>query len=115
MACISGEAKTKGIAERVSGMKDEQEKLERLLKRNADEQLADIDWGQLNAAISTRVDQAEKRKASGRKYPIVFKIAAGIAAAVAVVVVVVTLQMERSPTEESPYVRLHDAGTAEVE
>ena len=114
MACVSGEAKTEGIAERVSGMKDAKDKVERLLQRNSDEQLADFDWDQLNTAISSRVDQVKKRRTAGRRYPIVFKIAAGIAAA-AVVVVAVTVQMERSPTEKPPVVRLHETGTAEVE
>ena len=95
MACISGEAKTKGIAERVSGMKDSKDKVERLLQQNADEQLVDFDWDRLNAAISSRVGQVEKSKASRRRYPVVFKVAAGIAA-VAVVVVAVTVQMENS-------------------
>jgi hypothetical protein len=109
VACISGEAEIKGIAERVSGMKDANDKVERLLQRNTDEQLADFDWDQLSAAISRRVSQVEKQKASKRKYPIVFKVAAGIAAA-AVVVVALTLQIEKPPV-----VRLHESGTARVE
>lgn len=110
MACISCKAKIEGIAERVSGMKDEEERIESLLQRNADEQLAGFDWGQLNAAISSRVDQAEKRRSSGRKYPIVFKIAAGVAAAVVIVVVAVTVRMAKSPD-----IRPQDSGTARVE
>ena len=90
-------------------MKDAKDRVERLLQRNSDEQLADFDWDQLNAAISSRVDQVEKRERAGRRYPIVFKIAAGIAAA-AVVVVAVTLQIEKPPV-----VRLHESGTARVE
>ena len=91
-------------------MKDEQERLERLLRRNVDEQLADFDWERLSTAISSRVSQVEEQKASKRKYPIVFKVAAGIAAAAAVVIVALTVQME-----DAPDIRLYDAGTAKVE
>lgn len=91
-------------------MLDENEKLERLLERNADEQLADFDWGQLSAAISSRLDQVEKHRRVGRKYPIVFKVAAGVAAAAAVVIVALRVQMK-----DAPDTRLPDAGTAKVQ
>jgi hypothetical protein len=110
VACVSSEEETKGIAERVSGMKDEKEKLERLLQRNADEQLADFGWDQLNAAISSRVDQVEKGRRVWIKRASILKIAAGIAAAAAVVVVAVTVHREKPPV-----IRLHESGAAMVE
>jgi hypothetical protein len=91
-------------------MLDENKKIERLLERNTDEQLADFDWEQLRAAISRRVSQVEKQKASKRKYPIVFKVAAGVAAAAAVVIVALTVQMK-----DAADIPLRDGGTARVE
>ena len=95
MACISGKTKIKSIAERVSGMKDEQEKIDLLLARNADEQLSNVDWNKLNAAISSRIDEAQKHKASVKKHSAVFKIAAGIAAAAAVVLIALMIKSEK--------------------
>ena len=57
MACVQGKAKIEGIAERVSGMKKEKEKIDLLLERNASEQLAGVNWDGLHAAISERLNQ----------------------------------------------------------
>ncbi|RKY24873.1 MAG: hypothetical protein DRP62_02730 [Planctomycetota bacterium] len=75
-------------------MKEGKEKIDLLFERNAEEQLTGVDWNELNAAISSRLDQAQKSKTSVRKYPTVFKIAAGIAAA-AVVFITVTVKTEK--------------------
>ena len=58
MARVQGKAKIKGITERVSGMKKEKEKIDLLLERNTGEQLADVNWDGLHAAISERLNQA---------------------------------------------------------
>ncbi len=98
MACIQGKAKTKGITERVSGMKKEKEKIDLLLERNTGEQLADVNWDRLNAAISERLNQADQSKNSTMKYRRVFKIAAGVAAAAAVVVIAVMVRTDTPTT-----------------
>lgn len=76
-------------------MKDTDEKIDLLLQRNAEQQLAGFDWDELKAAISNRLNEVQKCRASARKYPIAFKIAAGIAAAAAVVLIIVMIKLER--------------------
>jgi len=109
VACIQGKAKTKGITERVSGMKQEKEKIDLLLERNANEQLAGVNWDRLNAAISERLNQAGRSKTSKMKYRRVFKIAAGIAVAAAVVFIAVMIRTDTPTT-----VRFENRGRAEV-
>ncbi len=94
MACVQGKAKIKGITERVSGMKKEKEKIDLLLERNTGEQLADVNWDGLHAAISERLNQAQQSKTSWIRFPIIFKIAAGFIAAAAVVFVAVMVRMD---------------------
>ncbi len=96
MACIQGKTKTKGIAERVSGMK--KEKIDLLLERNASEQLAGVNWNGLNAAISERLNQAGRSKTYAKMYRRVFKIAAGVTAAAAVVVIAVMVRTDTPTT-----------------
>lgn len=98
MACVQGKAKIEGIAERVSGMKKEKEKIDLLLERNASEQLAGVNWDGLHAAISERLNQADQSKTSTMKYRRVFKIAAGVAAAAAVVVIAVMVRTDTPTT-----------------
>ncbi len=95
MACVSSKAEVKGITERVPVMKGKKEKIDLLFERNAAEQLGGVDWDRLNAAISTRLDKAQQSKTSTRKYPTVFKIAAGVAAAAAVVLISVMIKTEK--------------------
>jgi len=98
VACIQGKTKTKGITERVSGMKKEKEKIDLLLERNANEQLAGVNWDGLNAAISERLNQAQQSKTSGTRFPAILKIAAGVAAAAAVVVIAVMVKTDAPTT-----------------
>ena len=98
MACVQGKAKTKGITERVSGMKQEKENIDLLLERNAGEQLAGVNWDGLHAAISERLNQVDRSKTSTMKYRRVFKIAAGITAAAAVVFIAVMVKTDAPTT-----------------
>jgi hypothetical protein len=88
VACVSGEEEIEGISEKVSEMKKKKDKIDVLLRRNTTEQLAGIDWDDLNAAISTRLDKAQQTKTSATGFPTVFKIAAVTAAAAAVLIIV---------------------------
>ncbi len=98
MACIQGKAKTKGIVERVSGMKKEKEQIDLLLKQNANEQLAGVNWNRLNADISQRLNQAGRSKTYTINYRRVFKIAAGVAVAAAVVFIAVMVKTDTPTT-----------------
>lgn len=89
MVCVSCEAEIESITERVSVMKDRKEEVDLLLEQNASGRLAKVDWNGLNAAISTRLDEADRSKAAVRRYPAAFKIAAGIAAAAVVFIAVI--------------------------
>ncbi len=109
MACIQGKAKTKGVTERVSGMKKVKEQIDLLLKQNESEQLAGVNWDGLHAAISERLNQADQSKTSTMKYRRVFKIAAGVAAAAAVVFIAVMIKT-KTPTT----VRFESGGRAIV-
>ena len=109
MACIQGKAKTKGIAERVSGMKKEKENIDLLLERNAGEQLAGVNWNRLNADISERLNQAGRSKTYTINYRSLFKIAAGVAVAAAVIVFAMMIRTEKPTT-----VRLENGGRAVV-
>ncbi len=110
MACVQGKAKIKGITERVSGMKKEKEKIDLLLERNTGEQLTGVNWDGLNAAISERLNKAQQSKTSGIRFPTIFKIAAGVAAAAAVVVIAVMVRTDTPKT-----VRLENVPGAVVE
>jgi len=90
-------------------MKKEKEKIDLLLERNANEQLAGVNWDGLHAAISERLNQADQSKTSTMKYRRVFKIAAGVAAAAAVVFIVVMIRTDTPTT-----VRFENRGRAEV-
>ncbi len=110
MARISGKTKIKSVVERLSGMKEKYEKIDSLLARNADEQLRSVDWDKLNTAISKRLDEARQSQTSTIRFPTVFKVAAGIAAAAAVVLITLMIRLERPAVEQ-----LGDRRTAIVE
>jgi len=86
---VSCKAEIEGFTERVFVMKDKEEKVDLLLEQNASGQLAKVDWDGLNAAISARLDEADRSKTAVRRYPTVFKVAAGIAAAAVVLIAVI--------------------------
>lgn len=98
MVCIPGKAKTEVIIKRVSGMKKKKENIDLLLERNTGEQLADVNWDGLNAAISRRLNQAEQSKASTIKHRYVFKISAGVTAAAAIVFIAVMIRTDKPNT-----------------
>lgn len=110
MACFSGKAEIKSITERVSGMKDENKKIDLLLARNADEQLSKVDWDKLNAAIASRLDKVQQRKTSVFIFPFIFKVAAVITVAAAVVLISIMVKVERQTD-----IHLGDGRTALVE
>lgn len=101
-------------------MKNENEKVDLLLEKNAIEQLANVDWDQLSATISTRLDKAGEAKPVAIKYPAVLKVAASLAAAAAVIVIAVALIMDKPsglqlPEGRSAIVKvLKPAGSASV-
>ena len=78
-------------------MKEKKEKIDLILERNAAEQLAKVDWKELNTAISSRLDEASRGKTSTIRFPTIFKIAAGVATAAAVVFILVMVK-SRTPT-----------------
>jgi len=69
-------------------MKEKKEKIDLLFERNSAEQLAGVDWDELNSAISSRLDRTQKSKTSAMGFQTVFKIAGGIAAAAVVFIAV---------------------------
>jgi len=90
-------------------MKQEKEKIDLLLERNASEQLAGVNWNRLTAEISERLNQADRSKTSTKTYRRVFKIAAGVTVAAAVVFIVVMIRTDTPTT-----VRFENRGRAEV-
>jgi hypothetical protein len=90
-------------------MKKDWDNLDILLERNASEQLAGINWDGLNAAISEKLNQADRSKASTINFRRVFKIAGGVAAAAAVVFIAVMIGTDTPTTE-----RFESRGRAEV-
>lgn len=88
MVCVQGKAKVEGITERVSAMKEQKEKIDLLIKQNAEAQLTRVDWARLNEAIARRIDTAAKNRSTAKPYLRIFRIAAGFTAAAAAVVVI---------------------------
>jgi len=78
-------------------MNEESERIDALLQRNTAEQLTEVDWDRLNAAISTRLDEAEHRRKAPVRLPVVFKVAAVLIAVAAVVLAVLTLARRTRP------------------
>jgi len=103
-------------------MKKEKEKIDLLLERNANEQLAGVNWDGLNAAISERLNQADRNKISKMKYRRVFKIAAGVAAAAAIIIIAVmfrtdtptTVRLENVPGAVVKLVESKGSATVEI-
>lgn len=91
-------------------MKSEKEKIDLVFEENAEEQLAKVDWGKLNAAISSRLDEADRKRTFAPRFTTVFKIGAGVAAVAAIVFVAVMVQTEK-PAEMGS----KDSGYAVVE
>ena len=91
-------------------MKNERENIDDLLQRKASEQLAGVNWERLNAAISERLNQADRSKTSVTRRRYVLRVAAGIAAVAAVVLIVMSIQSQK-PAETI----LSKTGTAMVE
>ncbi len=79
-------------------MKKGNEEIDVLLQRNVDEQLGRINWDELHAAISRRLNQAEQSKASTIKHRYVFKISAGVTAAAAIVFIAVMIRTDKPNT-----------------
>ncbi|MHC4192658.1 MAG: hypothetical protein ACYS8I_04285 [Planctomycetota bacterium] len=88
----------------------EKEKIDLVLEERAEEQLAKVDWETLNAAISSRLDEADGKRTFSRRFTTVFKIGAGVAAAAAIVFVAVMVK-----TEKSGEMGAKDGGYAVVE
>ena len=77
-------------------MNDRKQDIDRLLGQNTEEQLARVDWTELSALISSRLDLAERRKRVAIVRSWVFKTAAGIVVAAAVILITM---MPKSPPE----------------
>jgi hypothetical protein len=90
MARISGEKEIEDIVEKVSGMKKTKDKIDALLQHNIAEQLADVDWDDLNAAISERLDKVKQTTSPPIRFPTAFKIAALTTAAAVLIIVMVS-------------------------
>ncbi|MHC4622708.1 MAG: hypothetical protein ACYS4W_02285 [Planctomycetota bacterium] len=101
-------------------MKHDKDNIELLLEQNASEQLAQVDWQALNAAISSSLDQSSRTKIFAVKIQTPLRIAAGLAAvAVILIAVMITvdtsdeLRLENGQRAVVRFVRT--AGTASVE
>jgi len=82
VVCLSSEKKAESRVERVFVMEDAANKLDMLLKRNASEQLDAVDWDELNAAISGRLDRTAGEGLNKHRF---LKVASGLAAAAVIV------------------------------
>jgi len=91
-------------------MKNERENIDELLQHNTSEQLAGVNWERLNAAISERLNQTDRRKTSVTRRRYVLRAAAGIAAVAAVVLIVMSIQPQKPAG-----VRISDGRTAAVQ
>ncbi len=89
-------------------MKQNKEKIDILIERNAVEQLSRINWEQLNAAISDRLDRARRDAHFSINFPTLLKMTATIAAAV-IVLITVTLNFDKLTD-----IRRDKSGTVEV-
>jgi len=82
-------------------MNTDKEKIDMLLERNAADQLARVDWDKLNAAISARLDGAQRGKAAAPGWRVWLDAAAGIAAA-AVIALALVVSTERPDDLQLP-------------
>jgi hypothetical protein len=101
-------------------MKQDRERIDRLLEKNTAEQLTDVDWEQLNTAISGRLDQVGRLGVSTIRFPFVLKAAAALAVAAAVILIAVAVVTDgpsdlQLPKGSSAIVKLLEpAGSASV-
>ena len=72
-------------------MKENKEKIDLLIEKNTAEQLSQINWEQLNTAISSRLDEAQRKESSSIKFPSLLKIAASIAVVATILLTVPTI------------------------
>ena len=98
MARPPGEEKTESIFERLHKMNDKKEKLDVLLDKNAAEQMAKVNFDELNSVISKRLDQIDKGGTTTCKGPVVFKLAAGLAATAAIILIAFIIDAEKPVT-----------------
>jgi hypothetical protein len=103
-------------------MKNEEDKIDMLVARNAAEQLAKVDWEQLGAVISRRLDQVGRGKAGAKRFAFVPEVAAGLAAAAAVILVLVMatidkpggLQLEKGGLAVVKYIEVTGSASIEI-
>ena len=114
MACVSGEKEIEGITEKVSGMNKKIDKIDVLLRRNTAGQLDSVDFDDLNAAISGRLDEAQQTRASATGFPKVFKIAAVTAAAAAVFIIVMVGSNGEKGTATVAFINPSDRAQVQV-
>lgn len=72
-------------------MKEKKEKIDLLIEKNAAEQFSQINWEQLNSAISGKLDNAQQKESSSIKFPSWLKIAASIAVVVTILLTIFTI------------------------
>jgi len=114
MACVPGEKEIEDIAEKVSGMNKKIDKIDALLRRNTAGQLAGVDFDDLNAAISGRLDEAQKRKTPAPKFIKVFKTAAVTAAAAAVFIIVMVNFTEKKGSATVAFINPSERAQVQV-
>jgi hypothetical protein len=114
VACVSGEKEIEGIVERISGMNKKKDKIDILLRRNTAGQLAGVDFDDLNAAISGRLDKARQTRTPATGFPTVFKIAAVTAAAAAVFLIVMVSSTEKKGTATVAFINPSDRAQVQV-
>ena len=114
MARISGEKEIEGIVEKVSGMKKKKDKIDVLLQRNIAEQLADVDWDDLKATISGRMEKAKQTKTPQIRFPTVFKIAASTTAAAAALIIVMVSYTNKKGSATVAFINPSDRAHVQV-
>jgi len=114
MACVPGEKEIEGIAEKVSGMNNKKDKIDALLRRNTTGQLDGVDFDDLNAAISRRLDEAQQRKIPATKFIKVLKAAAVTAAAAAVFIIVMVSSTEKKGSATVAFINPSERAQVQV-
>ena len=108
MACVSGKTEVEGFIERLPLMSKENEKLDILIEKNTEQQLSQVNWEYLHAAISNRLDNVQRKTTFSIQLPLLIKIGATIAAA-AIILITLTSNIEKLTK-----VKLDNGRTAEV-
>lgn len=88
------------MAEGISAMTNQNNRIDDLLKHNVEQQLADFDWEKLTKGVWKRLGAAEVLGPSGGKYAGPLKIAAVIAVATAVALTALVIIMSRPPVTQ---------------